>query len=281
MSISKRNRRGVAWLIILCFLIAVTPRILTATYAVEKPIISFNEAKEIHLEIKKRKDKAKKSKKKSWESRFQKPNSKFNPKDYKIQDWMKLGLSEKQSEVVVKFASRGISNELELKKIFVIPDELFLMIKDSVIFYDVETNKINNSKSKKEIALVDLNFCNKEQLMALPGIGEYFANKIVSYREILGGFNSKSQLLEVWNFDNEKLEKISPYLILSNKIIKINVNFATIDELKKHPYITYNVANSIVKMRNQNKFNELSDIKRSKLIDEELYRKIEPYLECK
>lgn len=281
MSISKRNRRGVAGLIILCFLIAITPRILTATYAIEKPTISFKEAKKIHLEIAQKKEKAKKSNRKNWSNRFRKPNSKFNPKDYKVKDWMKLGLSKKQSEVVIKFASRGISNESELKKIFVIPDELFFLIKDSVIFSVEGTNKADISNSKKEIALVDLNTCNKEELIALPGIGEYFANKIISYRETLGGFNSKSQLLEVWNFDNEKLEKISPYLILSNKINKINVNSATIDELKQHPYVTYNVANSIVKMRNQNKFSELSDIKKSKLIDEELYKKIEPYLECK
>lgn len=281
MSISKRNRRGVAWLIILCFLISITPRILTATYAIEKPTISFSEAKKIHLEIKQKKEKTKKSKKSSWVNRFRKPNSKFNPKEYKVDDWMKLGLSKKQSEVVVKFASRGISNESELKKIFVIPDELFFLIKDSVIFSVEGTNKADISNSKKEIALVDLNTCNKEELIALPGIGEYFANKIISYRETLGGFNSKSQLLEVWNFDNEKLNKISPYLIVSNEIKKININSATLDQLKKHPYITYNVANSIVKMRNQNKFNELSEIKRSKLIDEELYRKIEPYLECK
>ena len=281
MSISKRNRRGVAWLIILCFLIAITPRILTATYAIEKPTISFSEAKKIHLEIKQRKEKTKKSKKNSWVNRFRKPNSKFNPKEYKVDDWMKLGLSQKQSEVVVKFASRGISNESELKKIFVIPDELFFLIKDSVIFSVEGTNKADISNSKKEIAIVDLNTCNKEELLALPGIGEYFANRIISYRETLGGFNSKNQLLEVWNFDNEKLNKISPYLIVSDEIKKININSATLDQLKKHPYITYNVANSIVKMRNQNKFNELSEIKRSKLIDEELYRKIEPYLECK
>ena len=262
-------------------MIAITPRILTATYAIEKPTISFSEAKKIHLEIKQRKEKTKKSKKNSWVNRFRKPNSKFNPKEYKVDDWMKLGLSQKQSEVVLKFASRGISNESELKKIFVIPDELFFLIKDSVIFSVEGTNKADISNSKKEIAIVDLNTCNKEELLALPGIGEYFANRIISYRETLGGFNSKNQLLEVWNFDNEKLNKISPYLIVSDEIKKININSATLDQLKKHPYITYNVANSIVKMRNQNKFNELSEIKRSKLIDEELYRKIEPYLECK
>lgn len=281
MSISKRNRRGVAGLIILCLLIAITPRILTATYSIEKPIVSFSEVKKLHLEVKQKKAKAKKSKKSSWKSRFRKPNSKFDPKYYRVNDWMKLGLSEKQSEVVVKFASRGISGESELKKIFVIPDELFLLIKDSVIYSVEGTSKINNSSSKKEIELVDLNTCSREQLIKLPGIGEYFADKIISYREILGGYNSKSQLLEVWNFNIEKLDKISPYLIFSNEINKINVNSATLDELKQHPYITYNVANSIVKMRSQSKFSELSDIKRSKLIDEELYKKIEPYLECK
>lgn len=282
MLVSKRNRRGVFWLILFCLLVAITPRILSASYSVKKPAISFEEAKKVHLEIIAKKQKAKNNRFKSKKNRFVKPKTKFDPKDYTSKDWMKLGLSKKQSEVVVKFASRGIADENELERIFVIPSELFLLIKDSVIYSQKEyANRNFNKTTEKRIEVVDINHSSEQDLENLPGIGEYYARKIIEYRNALGGFISKSQLLEIWKFDNEKLESISPYLIISDEIKKINVNSATIDELKGHPYISYNIANSIVKMRAQEKFNNIADLKRSKLIDEELFKKIEPYLECK
>jgi len=281
-SISKRNRRGIFILILCCLLIAIAPRILTAAYSVKKPVISFEEAKKIHLEIQVKKSKAKKQKRNYNKNRFTKPKSKFDPKNYKASDWMKLGLSQKQSEVVVKFASRGIANEGELERIFVIPNDLFLLIKDSVIYTTRENGYTSLNKPKeKKIEIVDINQCTQQDLENLPGIGKYFATKIIEYRNTLGGYTSTSQLLEIWNFDNEKFERITPYITKSSVVNKININSATLEELKQHPYISYGVANSIVKMRAQSKFNTVEDIKRSKLIDQELFEKIEPYLECK
>ena len=59
----------------------------------------------------------------------------------------------------------------------------------------------------------------------------------------------------------------------------MNINEAEIDALKKHPYISYKVANSIVKMRNvHGPYKELEDLLKSVLIDQELFAKIQPYL---
>lgn len=282
MLISKRNRRGIFMLVLFCLLVAITPRVLSAIYNVNEPIISFEEARQIHIEIIERKNKAKENQLNSSIKRFSKPVVKFDPKDYKVQDWEKLGLSKKQSEVVIKFASRGIANESELKRIFVIPNELFVLIKDSVIYAEKEFESRRSYKSdKKRIEIVDINLGSQQDLESLPGIGSYFATKIIEHRNELGGYLSINQLLEIWNFDNEKLDRISPYLKITESVKKIDINQATLDKLKSHPYISYNVANSIVKMRAQNKFISITDIKKSKLIDEELFEKIEPYLKVK
>lgn len=282
MSLSKRNRRGLLGLIFICLFIAITPRILNAMFSVDEPIISFEEARKIHLDISAKKSVLKKRSKPSSKSRYSIPKAKFNPKDYNLNDWLKLGLSEKQSAIVMKFTERGISNEDELKRIFVIPEELFKLMRDSVIYSPKEyIDKKRENNFERKIEIVDINICNESDLQNLPGIGEYFATKIIEYREQLGGFHSTSQLLEVWKFDGEKFDKINPYLTRSNKILKLDVNAASWDELKAHPYISYGVANSIVKMRLQNSYKSIDDIKRSKLIDEELFEKIKPYLECK
>ena len=60
---------------------------------------------------------------------------------------------------------------------------------------------------------------------------------------------------------------------------KLNINTATAEELKVHPYITWNVANSIVKMRVKiQKYTNFDALLESELIDKELLGKIRPYL---
>ncbi len=282
MPISKRNRRAIFWLTLVCLVVAVMPRILTASFSSQHTSITHEAARQLHLEIvKKKKESNSYSKRKYKKSKYKAPKTKFDPKTYSESDWQQLGLSQKQSEIVVKFSKRGIHSEDELASIFVIPDQLFRLIKDSVIYSPKKT--FNSEKSvEREIIVIDINTSGQEGLETIPGIGPYFAKKIVEYRNQLGGFISKEQLLEIWNFDHEKFEKVKPYVNVTGVISKININTATLEELKNHPYISYGVANSIVKMRlHKESYREVREIKESKIINQELYNKIEPYLECK
>lgn len=216
--------------------------------------------------------------------KFSVPEKAFDPNQLSEKDWVKLGLSAKQAEVVLKFTKYGVYSNEDLKKIFVIPDELYLLIKDSTIYPEKRPTYQQASEGDKfEPVLVDLTVCTQEELMEVPGIGEYFSKKIIDYREKLGGYRSLDQLLELWKMDQEKLDKMRPYLKLENpQLIKININSANFETLNNHPYIEYAVANSIVKMREQSgEFTKVDDIKRSKLIDDELYAKISPYLTVK
>lgn len=251
-------------------------------FSEEAPIISFEEAQKIQLEIEAKQNERKHSKRPTKGNRFTAPNSKFSPADYTLEDWMKLGLSKKQSSIVMKFSARGISSEEELKKIFVIPDQLYSLIKDSIIYTSKQVAKTDpKSKVKEKLVVVDINTGSESELQTIPGIGPFFAAKIVEYRNQLGGFNSISQLLEIWKFDQEKLDNIAPFIVLSENLKKINIQSATVEDLKAHPYISYQIANSIVKMRAHEKFRTVEDIQKSKLIDNELFQKIKPYLECK
>ena len=61
--------------------------------------------------------------------------------------------------------------------------------------------------------------------------------------------------------------------------MQLNINTASVDELKLHPYIRYALANAIVQYRTQHgKFTGISDIKRIMIVTEELYTKLAPYL---
>ena len=75
-------------------------------------------------------------------------------------------------------------------------------------------------------------------------------------------------------------QKIKQYLKLDNiSVKKININTATIDDLKAHPYIKYSLANPIVAYRNEHgPFTKVEDIKNVMAVTDEIYKKIAPYL---
>ncbi len=285
MPMSKRNRRGVFWLLIIGTCIVITPRIVTNAFGNEEISVSYTEEQLIEANneiVSTKKQRFNRSKKKT---RYKRSFKKFDPNDYEVSDWMKLGLSEKQSAVVLKFTSKGIRKKEDLQKIFVFPNQLFELIKDSIEIKSIPEYAVkrDGKQIEKEVVIVDINIASAEELEEVPGIGPYFSKKIIERRESLGGFIGKHQLLEVWKFDAEKLNSIKDYILISEEKIKtLNINSLSIDDLKAHPYIDFSVANAIVKYRNQHgTFSEVSDCKKIRIIDQELFEKLEPYLSVK
>lgn len=64
---------------------------------------------------------------------------------------------------------------------------------------------------------VNINTATAEKLAeVLPGIGIVKARRIVEYRELIGGFESVDQLLNIDGIGDKTLEKIRPYCRLKD-----------------------------------------------------------------
>ncbi len=280
--ISKRSKRGLLVLILASLGLIFFPRVYMFFQKEEAFVINSEKIAEFertHKKFEKRNYSNYYSKKKKYKA----PDSKFNPNTYSLSDWMNLGLSEKQSVVVLKFTSRGIYSEQDLKRIFVIPDILFELIRDSVVYPERFQNSPNQEsfkKQAKQITLINLNTADTTEFIKIYGVGAFYAKQIIRYREKLGGFFKKEQLFEVWKMTTDAYDKIKDHVFISEKDVKrININSVTIEELKVHPYLKWNQANSIIKMRIQrNGFKNIEEIKESVLIDSETYEKLFPYL---
>ena len=61
-------------------------------------------------------------------------------------------------------------------------------------------------------ARVCLNTAAKEELLALPGVGEKTAERILAYRDTYGKFVTVEQLLDVEGIGEGLLEKLRPYV---------------------------------------------------------------------
>ncbi|MEM9001418.1 MAG: helix-hairpin-helix domain-containing protein [Bacteroidota bacterium] len=99
----------------------------------------------------------------------------------------------------------------------------------------------------------DLNSASIDELTSVYGIGEKLATRIVKFRDRLGGFLVNDQLYDVYGLRPEVVERALLQFQVLHKpdIKKININSATSSEIAELVYIRYDVANKIVRYRNE------------------------------
>lgn len=130
---------------------------------------------------------------------------------------------------------------------------------------------------------IEINSADTAMLQQLYGIGPAFAVRIVKYRNLLGGFTHKEQLLEVYGMDEERYNGFADYVTVDmSKVRKIDINSATVDQLKRHPYLDYYQARAIVDYRKQgNLIHSAEDLLKVNLIDNATLTKIDGYIQYK
>ena len=135
----------------------------------------------------------------------------------------------------------------------------------------------------KEVLKIEVNQADSLSWISLKGVGPKTTQQIMKYRKKLGGFHSIDQLKEVYLVNEELFKNISENLVVNDTLLnKIDVNKVTLDQLKAHPYFNWNLSNSIVNYRFQHgEYENLNKIKEILLVNEEIYRKIAPYLTVK
>jgi DNA uptake protein ComE-like DNA-binding protein len=282
--ISKKSRRGLTVLFFLAFFIVLIPRLYVHflkvdTILIKKPRIKV-ETKTNNSKSKENKKKYSKKKKKLV---YRSPKGKFDPNEYTHEDWMYLGLSEKQTNVIMRFLNHKIYTNEALKKIYVLPETVYHLIKDSTVYpahiFD-EKETFVKKKSPSINTILELNTIDSLELISINGIGPFYASQIINYRNKLGGFYKREQLMEIWKMKEETYQILIESLIIDTSTLqKIHLNTVSFEKLKNHPYLSYSQANSIVKMRTQlGRFDSISSIKKSKLINDDTFLRVRPYL---
>ena len=282
--ISKKSRRGLTVLFFLAFFIVLIPRLYVHflrvdTILIKKPRIKV-ETKTNNSKSKENKKKYSKKKKKLV---YRSPKGKFDPNEYTHEDWMYLGLSERQTNVIMRFLNHKIYTNEALKKIYVLPDTVYHLIKDSTVYpahiFD-EKETFVKKKSPSITKFLELNTIDSLELISINGIGPFYASQIINYRNKLGGFYKREQLMEIWKMKEETCQILMESLIIDTSTLqKIHLNTVSFEKLKNHPYLSYSQANSIVKMRTQlGRFDSIISIKKSKLINDDTFLRVRPYL---
>lgn len=298
---TKAERRGIFVLILLIMLVIISPSIYdkfrkkqTQDYsefleAVEafKNKRTSEIAKEQNVLAKKRSNKNK--------INFELKN--FDPNTVSKQELINMGLPEKLSTTIINFRNSGgsFNRKEDMQKIYGMSDDIYNQMEPYILIkQNPETGEEKNTSythyqkrnfdkktenAIKEVVFININHADTLELTKIRGIGQVFSRRIVSYRELLGGFHSKTQLLEVYGMDSLRYDNIKEHIYIEGDLQAININTAKFSDLISHPYINKNIANSIIKIREQHgKYNSIEEIKKSELISDNDYEKIIPYL---
>jgi DNA uptake protein ComE-like DNA-binding protein len=160
----------------------------------------------------------------------------FDPNTVSVDDMRRLGFSPKQAQSIDNYRKKGgrFRRKSDFAKSYVVSDSVFRRLEPYI-----------------DIPLVDLNLADSAAFDALPGIGGWFASKIIAHRKELGGYSYKEQLMDIYRFDQEKFEALQDLVTVSEEYVApYPIWSLPADSLRLHPYIrNYETAKAIVLYR--------------------------------
>ncbi|MBQ7195366.1 MAG: helix-hairpin-helix domain-containing protein [Bacteroidales bacterium] len=115
----------------------------------------------------------------------------FDPNTVSLSDLQRLGFSEKQAAAIENYRAKGgrFHRKEDFAKSFVVADSVYRRLEPYI-----------------DIPKLDINAADSAAFDALPGIGPYFAARMVALREKLHGYSYPEQLLQIPNFGAERYE---------------------------------------------------------------------------
>ena len=163
-------------------------------------------------------------------------NFRFDPNTVSAEDLQRLGFSERQAAAILRYREAGgrFRRKSDFAKSYVVDDSVYERLAPYI-----------------DIPRIDINRADSAAFETLPGIGKYFAARMVSYRAELGGYSCPEQLMDIRYFDAEKYEGLKD-LIRCSEPEPYPLWTLPEAELKRHPYIDANTAHGIVLYREHN-----------------------------
>lgn len=162
----------------------------------------------------------------------------FNPNTVSVEDLCRLGFTAKQAAAIDNYRQKGgrFRRKEDFARSYVVSDSIYQRL-----------------QSYMDIPLIDLNLADSAAFDALPGIGGWFASKMLEYRNQLGGYSYKEQLMDIWKFDKEKYDALSDLIVVSPEHVRpYPLWHLPADSLRLHPYIGDYSAKGIVLYREHN-----------------------------
>lgn len=217
----------------------------------------------------------------------------FDPNRATLEEFQTLGFSHSLATRIDRYRQKGgkFFTKKDLLKIYGIDSSLYQRIHS---FIDLpETRSFEKKHDQKTtfkprevivynaLLKFDINKADTAQFMNVNGIGVKRSQRIVKYRDALGGFISMDQVKEVFGLDSLVVNKLFNASFIEESFQPVTININTSDEkrLASHPYLSNAAARSIVAYRFQHgEFRTIEELRNIHALDEKTIQKITPYL---
>lgn len=227
----------------------------------------------------------------------------FNPNDLGLEDWMSLGFTERQAEVILKY--KGIvggefTSKEQIKKCYVIDEIKYNELAPFILLPEqIESSSSDYSSSNTKVIYRNFNPNDlPQQGWEKLGFSSKQAEIIMKYKQIVGGkFTSKEQIRKCFVIDDVKYNEMKAYILLPEKTkedeklsskqigkniqyTRFNPNDYTEKDWQKIGFSSKQ-AISILKYKNilGGKFQTKEHLKKCYMISDEKYIEMEPYID--
>jgi len=212
----------------------------------------------------------------------------FDPNTISVEEWKRLGVNDKTIRTILNYRSKGGSFRTpeDIRKIWGMKKDDADRIIPYVQIAETELHPFNkeknNSQNRQPVTgnrkptIIDINTATIEDWKVLPGIGDALANRIVNYRERMGGFTNESQVKKTYGISDSVFQLIAPYLKTDpTSIPRLDLNTASAYDLKMRTNIPDAIAKAIVVYHQQyGPYAAVSDLKKIVFLNDSLFQQI-------
>lgn len=195
-----------------------------------------------------------------------------------------LGLSARVVRNILRYREKGgyFNHADKLSEIYGMQAEKFAELKPYIVIKPRPTSPkvLTEKTSNKKDTVLELNSADTTELQYIKGIGSYYAKQIVRYRQQLGGYYKVEQLREIMELEDSAYTAMAKHFTVdTTQIQRIKVNMASVERLKRHPYINFYAARSIYETRrNAFQLNGISELSDKDGLPADVLEKLRPYL---
>lgn len=176
----------------------------------------------------------------------------FDPNTATAATFEQLGLATNTIRSIINYRSKGgqFWKKEDFKKIYTLPDSVYQHLAAHIKIVEAPKFVKKQAFKPKSYYKIDINTAGLDDFQQFRGIGPSYAKRILKMKEGLGGFASVEQIGELYKLPDSTFQQMLPYLECKPITLqKININTASLEELKAHPYLRWFHAKAIVKYR--------------------------------
>jgi predicted DNA-binding helix-hairpin-helix protein len=125
---------------------------------------------------------------------------------------------------------------------------------------------------------LELNMAAAEDLRSLPGVGPVLSQRIVRFRDVLGGFHDIDDLYEVYGLDSSVVDGAKAYVTVDATLVRpVCLDTVSFRSMLKHPRFDVETTKKLMRARGRGVHTLDVILGRSRL-DSAMLRKVQPYL---